>query len=627
MRGRLRAAHRRRKLITLILLPAALIAVNVPPAITFVQNYQHQRLISSPEYQSQFGKWDVINLPTDTQVNAIHAALLPSGKLLVIAGSGNNQQNFDAGSFRTLLYDPVNGQTRLILTPADMFCAGHAFLPDGKLLVAGGTKRYEVLESDVKRAAGTMIVKNVFPDGGRAFTKGTEFVSPDGRKYRATSDFAMPPATKVIKNRKATVTASQTAVFVESEDTGQAGVTEQPAQYSISGLSGADANNLYGLSEKMTLEKQDFQGIADSYEFDPITEEYTKVGDMKEKRWYPTLTGLHDGRVLAISGLDGSGQVLPGQNEIYDPATKSWKARPDLFRYFPTYPALFQTATPGTLFYSGSNAGYGPEDAGRVPGFWKLADNSFVPVPGIRDADQLETSGSSWAGPVQNQKIIVVGGGGVGESPLSTTRIDVIDIKAPAPRFINGPDLPVPDRYPNVVQLPDDNLLITGGSRDYRGKGASDNLMAKIYHPASNTLTPAADPTVGRSYHAVGILLPNGQVLTMGGDRLFGDRDNTKPAQFEKRLEIYTPPYLYHGPRPVISDAPSEAKLGSMMKVSSPDAATIGAARLIRPSAATHATDVEQRSVALDITHNPDGTLNLAVPKEPTLVPPGYYML
>nr|WP_239029026.1 kelch motif-containing protein [Pseudonocardia acidicola] len=609
-------------------MPTVLLAVNVPPAIAFVQDFRHQMLINSPEYQARYGKWDVVELPADLKVNAIHAALLPTGKLLIVAGSGNDQQSFDAGTFRTLLYDPGTGQSRLIPTPADLFCGGHAFLPDGKLLVAGGTQRYEILDGAVTRAAGAMVVKNEFPDAGRDFPEGTEFVAQDGRKYRATNAFSLPPATKTTPRKgPVTVTASQTTVWVESEDTGRAGVTTTPAQYAITGLTGADANNLYGLAQKMTLDKQDFQGIADSYEFDPVSERYVKVGDMAYKRWYPTLTGLPNGEVLAVSGLDGTGQILAGQNEVYDPATKSWTERPDLFRYFPTYPALFQTGTPGTLFYSGSNAGYGPADAGRTPGLWNLEHNTFTPVPGIRDADRLETSGSAWAGPVQNQKMIVVGGGGVGESPLSTARIDVIDLKQQDPRFTAGPDLPLPTRYPNVVQLPDDSLLITGGSRDYRGKGTSDNLVATFYHPDTNTLTAAADPTVGRDYHSEALLLPNGQVVTMGGNPLFADKDNQKPAPFEKRLEIYTPPYLLHGPQPVIADAPAEAKPGGSMTVSSPDAATIASARLIRPSAVTHATDVEQRSVALDITRNPDGSLGLALPGEPTLVPPGYYML
>jgi hypothetical protein len=128
---------------------------------------------------------------------------------------------------------------------------------------------------------------------------------------------------------------------------------------------------------------------------------------------YPTLTGLSDGRVLAVSGLDETGTILAGQNEVYDPEKKTWTEREDLFRYFPTYPALFQPSVPDRLFYSGSNAGYGSDYQGRVPGFWDLEDNTFVEVPGLRDADLLETSASTWAGPVQDQRMIVVGGGGV----------------------------------------------------------------------------------------------------------------------------------------------------------------------------------------------------------------------
>jgi hypothetical protein len=632
IRGLLRRLNKHRKMIALIVLPVVLLAVNVPPAIAFVREMQHQWLIDSPEYKSQYGRWDLIDLPEDVQVNAIHAALLPTGKLLLIAGSGNEQKQFDAGTFRTLVYDPATGQTKLVPTPSDMFCSGHAFLPDGKLLVAGGTQRFELLPPAVKFAAGAMRVKNESPDKGHEFQKGTEFVSPDGRKYKATNAFKVPPAAKVPVNPRkpngpVTVAASETTVFVESETEGPAGVTDVPAQYSISGLEGLDVNNLYGLAEKLNLDKQDFQGIADSFEFDPVTEEYVRVGDMQFKRWYPSLVGLPDGQVLSVSGLDGVGQILNGQNETYDPTTKVWSERKDLEQYFPTYPALFQTAEPGTLFYSGSNAGYGPADKGREPGLWDLKKNVLTPVRGLRDPDLMETSGSGFVGPVQDQKVAVFGGGGVGESPRSTARIDVIDLKAAKPTFTPGPDLPAPTRYPNVVQLPDDSLLISNGSQDYRGKHASWNLLASIYHPDSNTLSPAADPTVGRDYHSEGILLPNGQVMTMGGNALFRDPDDLKPATFEKRLEIYTPAYLFKTPQPRISDAPKTVALGARMTVSSPDAAKIAKARLVRPSAATHVTDLEQRTVALDMTKSPDGTLALAVPKEDTIVPPGFYML
>lgn len=629
LRRSLVAIKRRGRIIMIILVPAVLIAVNVPPGIALVAAWQRDLMINSQEYMAEFGRWDVIELPEDQRINAIHAALLPTGKVLIIAGSGNDNEQFDAGTFKSLLYDPVTGQTRTILTPADMFCAGHAFLADGNLLVAGGTQRYEVLEGDVTRAAGPMRVKNEFPDGGRDFPAGTEFVAPDGKAYRATNPFTLPPALKVTaRDGSATVTASETVVWVESEVEGAAGVTATAAQYTISGLTdGPDAENFYGLAENMDLEKQDYQGIADSFEFDPVTEEYVRVGSMVHKRWYPSLTPLFDGTVLSVSGLDGTGQILGGQNELYDPATKVWTERPDLFRYFPTYPALFQTEIQGELFYTGSSTGYGPAEEGRTPGFWRLDDNTFEPVTGLRDPDQMETSGSAWIGPVQDQRLMVVGGGGVGESPLSTTRTDVIDLKASTPTYTPGPDLPEPTRYPNVVTLPTDEILIAGGARNYRGKGQSHNYRASLYTPSTNSLRPAADSSVGRDYHTEGLLLPNGQVLVMGGDALFSDALDSRDAEFEHRLEIYTPPYMFHGPRPEITDAPPTVALGDSMTVTTPTPDTIDRARLIRPSAVTHVTDLEQRTVELDMERRPDGTLDLAVPGAATLVPRGYYML
>lgn len=616
---------RLRRPIMLLVVPALLVATNVAPAMALIDDLRHDRLIHSAEYQREFGRWDVVDLPSDAKINAIHAALLPSGKLLIVAGSGNDQDRFDAGTFSTLLYDPSTGSTSPVPTPGDLFCGGHAFLPDGKLLVAGGTLRYEKLAADVTRAAGGMLVKNEFPDAPRSLPEGTGFTTPGGQRYRSTTAVTIPAATKKT-NRKGvvTITAGETRVWVEAEQEGPEYVTEERRRYAVDGLVGASATEVYGIADKMTLEKQEFQGMAESYEFDPATERYERVGDLNQKRWYPTLAGLSDGTVIAVSGLDGTGQVLEGQNEVYDPASRAWTERPDLRRYFPTYPALFPTAR-GELFYSGSNAGYGPDDEGRAPGFWNLTDNRFSVVPGLRDADQLETSASGWLGPVQDQKVIVVGGGGVGDVERSTGRIDAVDLDEQAPHFTPGADLPRGTRYPNLVQLPDDATLITGGSEGYRGNGHSDNLTARIYRP-DGTMDVAADPTVGRNYHSEAVLLPDGRVITLGSDPLFRDADNTLPGRFEKRIEIFTPPYLFQGPRPTVGDAPSTVERGATMRVPTPDPAGIATARLLRPGAVTHVTDTEQRSVALEVDRV-GGAVELTVPKEATIVPAGYYML
>ncbi|AEV84145.1 galactose oxidase [Actinoplanes sp. SE50] len=621
-----------RKVVWPVAAAAVVGAVNVPPVWSAVSRWQHEKLINSAAYKSSHGFWQVVKLPAGSRVNAIHSAMLPSGKLLLIAGSGNDRTQFKAGTFKTLVFDPVSGNTKLVPTPTDLFCAGHAFLPNGKLLVAGGTLRYEVLQPDVTHAGGTMTVKNESPDGARSFPKGTVFVAANGLRYTSGDAFTVPAATKTVTpaaaggKTKVAVAASSVDVWVDGAGDGVQYATGIRGQYRIDGLTGADARNVYGMTDRISMDKQDYQGRKEAYEFNPVTERYERVADMHEKRWYPTLTGLSDGSVLALSGLDGSGKVVDGtRNEVFDPKTQTWTVRKDLNHYFPTYPTLLQTAKPGVLFYTGSNSGYGPADRGRDPGLWNLSDNSFRNVSGLRDPDQLETSMSAWVGPVQNQTVMVVGGGGVGESRHSTRRIDIINLNDPTPHFRPGPDLPEPTRYPSLVNLPDDTTLITNGSRDYRGRGASDNHVARIYHPDTNTLSMAADPHIGRNYHSSAVLLPDGRVLTAGSDPLYADKKNTISGTFEQRLEIYTPPYLFHGPRPQITAGPPVVGYGQKADFATSSPAEIASVRLIRPSAATHMLNPDQRSLAVPFTTTAAG-VRVTVPEQAALMPPGPYM-
>ena len=84
-------------------------------------------------------------------------------------------------------------------------------------------------------------------------------------------------------------------------------------------------------------------------------------------------------------------------------------------------------------------------------------------------------------------------------------------------------------------------------------------------------------------------------MITLGGNPLYGKDGKGKPT-FEQRIEIYSPPYLYHGNRPVLGDGPQQVRRGTSVTFAAPDAADIETARLIRPSAVTHVTNLEQRS-------------------------------
>ncbi|MGW7260108.1 galactose oxidase-like domain-containing protein [Streptomyces sp. NPDC054834] len=88
------------------------------------------------------GSWSV--LPARNPVRSMHSVVLNNGKVLLIAGSGNSEEQFDAGSFTSAVYDPANGTYKVIPTPKDMFCAGHVQLQDGRVLVMSGNKAYPV---------------------------------------------------------------------------------------------------------------------------------------------------------------------------------------------------------------------------------------------------------------------------------------------------------------------------------------------------------------------------------------------------------------------------------------------------------------------------------------------------
>ncbi|MBL8159621.1 DUF1929 domain-containing protein [Candidatus Saccharibacteria bacterium] len=86
------------------------------------------------------GQWSVMNY--NIPVRSSHATVLKNGKVLLIAGSGNDLDAFNAGSFKASIWDPISGTFITLDVPKDMFCAGHVTLGDGRVLIQGGTKSY-----------------------------------------------------------------------------------------------------------------------------------------------------------------------------------------------------------------------------------------------------------------------------------------------------------------------------------------------------------------------------------------------------------------------------------------------------------------------------------------------------
>ncbi|HEU4646998.1 MAG TPA: galactose oxidase-like domain-containing protein [Burkholderiales bacterium] len=74
--------------------------------------------------QQPLGQWSPV---IDAPIVQVHLNMLVSGKVLSFGLAGNPH-----------LWDPATGAFTEVPAPSHVFCAGHGFLPDGRLLVAGG---------------------------------------------------------------------------------------------------------------------------------------------------------------------------------------------------------------------------------------------------------------------------------------------------------------------------------------------------------------------------------------------------------------------------------------------------------------------------------------------------------
>ncbi|MDG4788220.1 DUF1929 domain-containing protein [Micromonospora sp. WMMD1102] len=464
------------------------------------------------------GAWQV--MPYASPVRAIHSVVLHNGRVLLIAGSGNDPDHFAAGSFGTALYDPATGAFDSVPTPADLFCAGHVQLADGRVLVMGGNKDYP-------SAGGTV----------------------------------------------------------------------------------------------------GYKGLPDSYLFDPATGSYTRTNDLAAGHWYPSATLLGNGDVLSLGGLgeDANGTVAA---EYYDAEQERWLRiweANQTWSFWGLYPAMVLMQD-GRLFYTGSHV-FGNGLPGTGASIFDYRTGAITDVPGLRRKDERDQSASVLLPPAQDQRVATFGGGNIETNPDAHRLTDIVDLKQTDPAYLPGPDLPagtltggVPQTatqgkmYVSAVLLPDGTVFETGGALHNRADPVHE---ASVFDPQTDTFTPMAADPVPRGYHSAAFLLPDGRVMAVG--------DNPGNGSFDMRISIYSPTYLFKGPRPQITSvARTDWGYGSTQQVTVDSPVT--RASLIRPAAVTHSSDPNQRFVELPMSVE-GNMIGLNVTSNPNIAPPGWYML
>ncbi len=337
-------------------------------------------------------------------------------------------------------------------------------------------------------------------------------------------------------------------------------------------------------------------GLPTAAIYDPFIDTWTRLPNMNAGRWYPTVTSLPNGDVLVLSGdID----TTVGRNnlpQVWEMATGRWR---DLWNAQPwtaLYPFM-HVAPNGQVIMTGADAITRYLDPAGAGTLRFVADSNF----GFRDY------GTSVL--YDDGKLLLVGGG---DPPTATA--EVMDLSAPTPSWTYVSPMATARRQLNATILPDGKILITGGSS---GAGFDNEtapvLTTELWDPVTRQFSTLASATQYRGYHSTALLLPDGRVLSTGGDH-------------SQNAEIFSPPYLFKGARPTIASAPASVAYGQTFFVGTPDAAAIAKASWIRLTSTTHAFNMDQRIDQLTFT-TAAGGLNVVAPGDANLSPPGYYML
>jgi hypothetical protein len=353
-------------------------------------------------------------------------------------------------------------------------------------------------------------------------------------------------------------------------------------------------------------------GIVDTNIFDPATSTWTRVANMHYPRWYPDLTELSDGRYVAISGNSSNSSTWADTPEVYDPSTNTWTVLSKVSTsqvHEEEYPFSY-LAPNGNVFTIGPS-----EDKSF---FLNVPNQTWTQVGGASGV----VNGSSVM--YRPGKILYSGGApSVIKTTSATATTAVIDLTAATPTWTQTAPMNYARVYHTLTMLADGTVLAVGGEQTSDQTNATTGVLTpEIWNPTTQTWTQAAPMAAARNYHSTAVLMPDGRVLVAGS----GHDENDTTDQGQYNAQIYSPSYLFNGPRPTITSAPASATYGSSISVATPDAASISAVNLVSLGADTHQIDMDQHFVPLSFTKG-SGTLTVQIPSSAAVAPPGNYML
>jgi hypothetical protein len=428
-----------------------------------------------------------------------------------------------------------------------------------------------------------------------------------------------------------------------------------------------------GVPGQPTYGVVELEGLKNSRIYDTESNTWRASGQMTYGRWYPSVVTLPDGKVAAFSGVTklikpvyadrpaDSGRNVT-QSEVYDPKTGKWTVDGGN-KSLPLYPRMHLLPN-GHVYYDAAGQTFNPAGQAYDEALWNMAA-SYDPKSKTWTDLGLPEFGNGLKGfrgsafsqmlplkPNAQGKydtVDVLSAGGVyGVSPgtyigTDTSTLNSIKIGADgAPAFSSKSTGPLnnPRWYSTGVSLPTGEVIaFSGADRDEVVAPGSGTPVTtpEMYDPKTGTWTELASQSKGRTYHNTATLLPDGRVLVGGHAPIITGYGKSTDV-LEKNLgfsnpnrdpsfEIFSPPNLFYGQRPVITAVEPGAERGRTLEIATPDGKDISSVTLLRNTAMTHLVDSDQRTVVLPIVKRSAGSVTVAVTDNAAVLPDGPYNL
>jgi len=510
------------------------------------------------------GRWYTVGDESQAEILAVHAALLPTGKIVYFGGDQHTASlNRDGDIDHTRLFDTRTHRIDTITglpASADLFCAGHSQLEDGALLVGGGTHAWDIADEDD-------------PHGHDAQS---HFIgSRESWLFEATGPAVADHGWRRVGEL---VTQRATDPDLDTTDISRTGGKWYPTLITL-----PDGSAIAVSGHPREFDSRHNNDTLEAY--DPATEtwNYIDTADVSviprsfgRSIEYPRMFVIPPNDVLAISQLDRA-------------EVTRWSIGTDANAWSTVAPLSDSDYRGNPLNHT----------AVLLPLTLQEEYTVKVLLCGKESAHVLTPDGGTKWHP--------------------TTRVLT---GHPVPSDVN------PDRNNlDAVLLPTGEVFIEGGAKNIRDD-ATGVKVAEMFDPEDPSGQPLGTwrnlPMAQevRNYHSVALLMPNGAVWVAGSNF----DSSTGLGNRNLWIEIFEPWYFCHR-RPRITSVDPSVCAGDSFDVYTDDSSRIDRVVLVRAGSSTHNFNPDQRLIECAFEVASPTRLEVQAPPNNAVAPPGTYLV